>query len=186
MLFRSDDRRYDAVLAQLQYQSGQAEVWRDAVTNWFLRASGIPDAQGRVGHHTGRFEAESMKLEGYTVRDVTPWEAASGGKVVSCAIVKCSATLRYEGPPGWYAISVRYFDQIDGVSRFRLLVGDQLVDEWSAGDRLPTRRIDASSSARRVVPGIALRPGDEVRIEGMPDGGETAALDYIAIRTEGN
>ena len=183
---RIDDRRYHEVLAQLHYQSGQAEVWRDAVNNWFLRASGIPDAQGRVGHHTGRFEAESMKLEGYTVRDVTPWEAASGGKVVSCAVVKCSATLSYDGPPGWYTISVRYFDQIDGVSRFRLLVGDQLVDEWSAGDRLPTRRIDASSSTRRVVPGIALRPGDEVRIEGMPDGGETAALDYIEIRTEGN
>ena len=37
------------VLAQLEYQAGQAEVWRDAVTNWFLRASGIPDAKGRVG-----------------------------------------------------------------------------------------------------------------------------------------
>ena len=183
---RIDDRRYDEVLAQLQYQSGHAEVWRDAVNNWFLRASGIPDAQGRVGHHPGRFEAESMKLDGYTVRDVTPWEAASGGKAVSCAVAKCSAILRYEGPSGWYTLSVRYFDQIDGISRFRLLVGDQLVDEWSAGDRVPTRRIDASSSARRVVPGIALRPGDEVRIEGVPDGGETAALDYIEILLERN
>jgi alpha-glucuronidase len=183
---RIDDRRYEEVLAQLQYQAGQAQVWRDAVNNWFLRASGIPDSQGRVGHHTGRFEAESMKLEGYTVLDVTPWEAASGGKAVSCAVGKCSAILRYEGPPGWYTISVRYFDQNDGISRFRLFVGDQLVDEWRADDHLPTRRIDASSSARRVVPGIALRPGDEVRIEGMPDGGETAALDYIEIRPEGN
>ena len=183
---RIDDRRYDEVLAQLQYQSGHAEVWRDAVNNWFLRASGIPDAQGRVGHHPGRFEAESMKLDGYTVRDVTPWEAASGGEAVSCAVAKCSAILRYEGPSGWYTLSVRYFDQIDGISRFRLLVGDQLVDEWSAGDRVPTRRIDASSSARRVVPGIALRPGDEVRIEGVPDGGETAALDYIEILLERN
>ena len=26
------------------------------------------------------------------------------------------------------------------------------------------------------------RPGDEIRIEGMPDGGETAALDYIEVR----
>jgi alpha-glucuronidase len=183
---RIDDRRYDEVLAQLQYQSGQAQVWRDAVNNWFLRASGIPDVKGRVGHHTGRFEAEAMRLEGYTVHDVTPWEAASGGKAVSCATVKCSAILRYEGPPGWYTLNVRYFDQNDGVSRFRLLVGDQLVDEWSAGDRLPTRRIDGSSSARRVVPGIALRPGDDVRIEGMPDGGETAALDYIEILSKNN
>ena len=181
-----DDRRYDEVLAQLTYQAGQAEVWRDAVNNWFLRASGIPDAQGRVGHHPGRFEAESMKLEGYTVRDVTPWEAASGGKAVSCPVAKCSAMLPYDGPAGWYNLNVRYFDQIDGVSHFRLLVGQQVVDEWTAADRLPTRRIDSSSSARRIVSGIALRPGDEIRIEGMPDGGETAALDYIEIVPDAN
>jgi hypothetical protein len=33
-----------------------------------------------------------------------------------------------------------------------------------------------------VISGIALRGGDEIRIEGMPDGGETAALDYVEIR----
>jgi alpha-glucuronidase len=52
---------------------------------------------------------------------------------------------------------------------------------WPAADRVPTRKIDSSSSALRVIEGIALRPGDEIRIEGTPDGGETAALDYIEI-----
>src|ERR1035438_3650907 len=61
----------------------------------------------RGGHHPGRFEAESMKLEGYTVRDVTPWEAASGGKAVSCPVARCAATLHYQGPAGWYTINVR-------------------------------------------------------------------------------
>jgi alpha-glucuronidase len=183
---RFDDQRYEDVLAQLVYQSGQAEVWRDAVNDWFLRASGIQDDKGRVGHHPGRFEAEAMKLDGYTVRDVSPWEAASGGKAVSCPVAKCSAILQYGGPAGWYTINVRYFDQIDGVSRYRLLVGNQLIDEWTAADRLPTRRIDASSSARRIVTGIALRPGDEITIEGLRDGGESAALDYIEILPEWN
>jgi alpha-glucuronidase len=183
---RIDDRRYDEVLAQLQYQSGQAQVWRDAVNNWFLRASGVPDAQGRVGHHPERFEAESMKLDGYSVVAVTPWEAASGGQAVSCPVRKCTATLPFAGPPGWYTVRVRYFDQNDGISTFRLLVGHQLVDQWSAADHVPTRRIDASSSALRVVPGIALRPGDEIHIEGEPNGGETAALDYIEILPEVN
>jgi alpha-glucuronidase len=77
-----DERRYNEILAQLEYQAGQAQVWRDAVTNWFRRASGIADAQDRVGRYPGRMEAESMALEGYTVTDVTPWEAASGGKAV--------------------------------------------------------------------------------------------------------
>jgi alpha-glucuronidase len=178
---RIDDQRYADVLAQLQYQAGQAEVWRDAVNNWFLRASGIPDDKGRVGHHPGRFEAESMKLDGYTVVDVTPWEAASGGKAVSCPLRKCTATLPFAGPAGWYNISIRYFDQMDGISHLRLIVGHQLVDQWWAGDHVPTRRIDAASSSRRLVPGIALRPGDAIHIEGEPDGGETAAIDYIEI-----
>src|ERR1035438_7804506 len=124
-----DDRRYDEVLAQFQYQAGQAEVWRDAVNNWFLRASGIPDTKGRVGHHPGRFEAESMRLDGYAMVPVTPWEAASGGQAVSCPVRKCTATLPFAGPAGWYTISVRYFDQNDGVSRLRLLAGTQLVPD---------------------------------------------------------
>ena len=44
-----DERRYREVLAQLEYQAGQAVVWRDAVTEWFRRTSGIADARGRVG-----------------------------------------------------------------------------------------------------------------------------------------
>ncbi|MBZ5617348.1 MAG: glucosiduronase [Acidobacteriia bacterium] len=181
-----DDQRYHEVLAQLEYQEGQAQVWRDAVSNWFLRASGIADAKGRVGRYPGRFEAESMNLEGYTVRDVTPWEAASGGKAIACAAARCTATLRYDGAAGWYTLHVRYFDQIDGVSHFRLWVGSQLIDEWAADDRVPARRMDASSSARRIIRGVALRSGDEIRIEGVRDGGETAGIDYIEILPDAN
>ena len=179
-----DDQRYSEVLAQLEYQVGQAEVWRDAVPNWFFRASGIADAKGRVGKHPGRYEAESMKLDGYTVRDVTPWEAASGGKAIGCPVASCSASLRYEGAAGWHTLHVEYFDQIDGVSHFRLFVANQLVDEWAAADHIPTRKMDASSSSRRVIRGIALRSGDEIRIEGIKDGNELAGLDYIEILPE--
>ena len=176
-----DDRRYKEILAQFEYQAGQAEVWRDAVSNWFLRASGIPDAKGRVGHYPGRIEAESAKLEGYKAIDVTPWEAASGGKAVECASGKCAATFIYNGAPGVFQIRVRYFDQNTGVSHFRALIGNKVIAEWTAADRVPTRKIDSSSSALRVIEGIPLKAGAEIRIEGMPDGGETAALDYLEI-----
>jgi alpha-glucuronidase len=122
-----------------------------------------------------------MALQGYTVQDVVPWEAASGGKSVACAAAQCAATLRFDGAPGWYTLRVQYFDMPSGVARFRVLVANQLVDEWAAADHLPARKIDASASVRRVIPGIALRPGDEIRIEGVPDGGDPAALDYIEI-----
>jgi alpha-glucuronidase len=175
-----DERRYLEVLAQLEYQASQAQVWRDAVSTWFFKTSGIADAKGRVGRYPGRFEAEAMKLEGYTPRDVIPWEGGSG-KAVGCTAAPCSATLRYEGAAGWHTLYVRYFDQNNGVSRFRVWIGGQLIDEWAAADRLPTRRIDSSSSSRRTIVGVALRPGDEIRIEGVPDGAEGAPLDYVEI-----
>ena len=181
---RIDEQRYLEVLKRLEYQAGHAQVWRDAVCNWFLRTSGIPDAKGRAGHFAGRVEAEAMKLEGYVGRDVTPWEAASGGKAIECASPSrnCSASFHFEGEPGWYDLSVQYFDQNNGVSRFKLYVAEQLVDEWAADDNLPTRKIDAHSSTRHKITGLGLRPGDEIRIEGTGQGGENAPLDYIEIR----
>jgi alpha-glucuronidase len=179
-----DDQRFTEVLQQLEYQAGQAQVWRDAVTNWFLRASGIPDAKGRVGHYPGRVEGEAMTLDVYSVKEVHPWEGASGGKAIECAAAKCSASFRYDGAAGWHTIRVQYFDQSNGISHFRLFVGSQLVDEWAADALVPQRRtnVDSSSSTRRTVEGIALRKGDQIRIEGLPDGAETAAIDYIEIR----
>lgn len=125
-----------------------------------------------------------MTLDGYQIKPVVPWEGASGGKAIECSVARCTASFRYSGAPGWRTIRVRYFDQSIGVSHFRLFVGSQIVDEWGADDRVPERRTktDSSSSTRRTVSGIALRTGDEIRIEGIPDGAEPAAIDYVEIR----
>jgi alpha-glucuronidase len=179
-----DDERYYAVLARLEYQAGHAVVWRDAVANWFLRMSGISDAKRRVGHYADRVEAESMQLQGYSVVDVVPVETASEGKAVQCAppLNSCSATFRFRGAPGWYDLGIQYFDQNNGASRFRVLVGAREVDVWTADDHLPATRVNGDSSTRRWIRGLALRPGDEIRIEGIPDGQEHAAVDYVEIR----
>ncbi|MGC1415047.1 MAG: alpha-glucuronidase family glycosyl hydrolase [Candidatus Acidiferrum sp.] len=180
---RVDDERYADVLKRLEYQAGHAIVWRDAVCTWFFRISGIPDQQGRVGHYPGRIEAEAMQLQGYVPFDVVPSEDASGGKAVECAAPaqKCFAAFRFDGRAGWYELDVEYFDQNNGKSRFRVLVGDQQVDEWFADDNLPATKPNADSSTRRRITGLALRPGDTIRIEGIPDGEERAALDYVEI-----
>src|SRR5262249_1437826 len=96
-----DEPRYQDVLAQLEYQAGQAVVWRDAVNNWFFKESGIADARGRVGNHPFRTEAESMTLTGYVVKAVSPWESASGGTAVECSVAKCTAAFKYNGIDGW-------------------------------------------------------------------------------------
>jgi len=232
-----DEQRYNQVLTQLEYQHGQAIVWRDAVNVWFEAASKIPDGRGRVGHWPGRVEAESMTLAGYTVQDwgkpgidprgiaktpapgtrgapvgqpgppqagapgrgagggrggfgaSPPAEDASGGKIVVCtagAAAPCSASTKYTGVAGTYSLNVEYFDTPNGASHYRLFVGKQVVDEWVGDLRLPSRRMDAGASTRHTTEGVALRPGDEIRIEGKPDGMETAALDYLEILPDKN
>ena len=181
---RVDDQRYMEVLARLEYQAGHAIVWRDAVCNWFFRVSGIPDAKGRVGHYPGRVEAESMKLQGYVATDVVPPEDASGGKAVICPnqLQKCEVSYEFNGTPGWYEVDVEYFDLASGQSKFRVLIGDQEMDEWTADAQLPGMKLSADSSIRRRIAGLALRPGDEIRIEGVPDGDERAPLDYVEFK----
>ena len=176
-----DQARYEDVLHRLEYQAGHAIVWRDAICNWFARTSRIPDERGRVGHYPGRVEAEDMELHGYVSFNVTPWEAASGGKGVECpsGSAPCTASFHFMGAPGRYDIDVRYFDQSNGISLFRVYVGDQLIAEWSANDHLPATLPNADSSTRYRILDIALKTGDMLRIEGRPDGPEHAALDYV-------
>ena len=180
---RVDDERYADVLERLEYQAGHAIVWRDAVCDWFLRVSGIPDAKGRAGTHPDRIEAEAMQLQGYVPLEVVPRENASGGKAIDCGQKQgCIAWFRFDGEPGWYELDVQYFDLNNGESTFRVFLGQQLVDAWIANDHLPTTKIGGDSSTRRRIKALALRPGDEIRIEGIPNGEERAPLDYVEIR----
>ena len=178
---RIDDERYAEILQKLEYQAGHAIVWRDAICSWFLRESKIADAKGRAGHFPDRIEAEAMQLVGYKAADVTPWENVSGGKAVRCDENVCSVAFPFHRTPGWYELDLQYFDQNNGESKFRVFVGSQLVDEWTADAHLPAFRIGGDSSTRRRIRGLALRPGDEIRIEGMPQGAEPAVLDYVEV-----
>lgn len=176
-----DEERYQTILTQLEYQAGQAQVWRDAVNMWFFKESGIPDATGRVGNYPGRMEAEKMTLDGYTTIEIKPWENASGGKGITCLSTLCTASYKYDGAPGRFNVYVEYFDMPGGVAKFKVSVAGKPVAEWSADIRVPARKLDAASSTRRILAGIELKPGDEIRIDGMPNAGDPAALDYIEL-----
>jgi alpha-glucuronidase len=180
---RIDDKRYEAVLSRLNYQAGHAKVWRDAVCNWFLQKSGIADNDGRVGNYANRFEAETLSLEGYAPLNVTPWETASGGQCAECIDPsgKGALSMKFEGKAGWFQIDVAYFDENDGASRLCLRIAGQVVDEWTAEDSLPDNKPNGHTSTRHQTARIALRPGDEIRIEATTDGGERAAIDYLEI-----
>jgi len=176
---------YEQVRDRLVYQAGHAIVWRDAIVQYFLKLSGIPDDKGRAGHYPGRMEAEDARLTGYKIIDVTPWEDASGGRAVSCDPSanqqSCSAEWSYTGQSGRFNIAVQYFDLQGGIAKFTLLLNGQPADSWAADAVLPSRRLNGDNSTRHTVRGIELEPGDLLRMEGTPDGDDPAAFDYIEI-----
>jgi alpha-glucuronidase len=181
-----DDERYNETLQLLEYQAGHAIVWRDAVTDWFQRISGIPDNLGRVGNHPNRIEAEAMQADGYTSVDATPWETASGGKAVACDRTSaCTLTAKLDKPAGNYTIAVQYFDLRTGASKYDLLLNGASIAYWTADAILPAatidKRLDGSTSTRYTISNIALKPGDTLTLSGTPDGDEHAPVDYIEI-----
>jgi alpha-glucuronidase len=195
-----DPALYEDERARLEYQAGHAMVWRDAIVQYFLKESGIADEKGRAGHYPGRLEAEDARLEGYKVVDVTPWEDASGGKAVTCqgttsvvppsaskaqgasAPESCAAEWTYSGAAGRFEIAVQYFDLQGGDAQFSLSVNGKPAAAWIANAKLPTATLHGDNSTRFTARGVELKPGDVIRIEGAPDGGDPAALDYIEIK----
>ena len=180
-----DPKLYNDVLGRLEYQAGHAIVWRDAIVQYFLKESGIPDAKGRAGHYPGRMEAEDARLSGYKVIEVTPWEDASGGKAVTCdagsAPKGCSAEWTYAGKAGHFDIAVQYFDQQGGVAHFSLDVNGKAIATWDADAKLPSRRPNGDNSTRFTTSEVELKPGDVLRVDGTPNASDPAALDYIEI-----
>jgi alpha-glucuronidase len=178
---RIDPGLYEEMRARLEYQAGHAIVWRDAIVQYFLKLSGIPDQQGRAGRFPGRLEAEDARLTGYTIINVTPWEDASRGKAVSCAAALCSAEWIWKGAAGRFDIAAQYFDLQGGAARFTFEVNGHTVSNWVADAMLPSHQPHGDNSTRHTVSKIDLKPGDVLRIEGTPDATDPAALDYIEI-----
>jgi len=179
---RIDPDLYANMLWRLEYQAGHAIVWRDAVVQYFLKLSGIPDDRGRAGRYPNRLEAEDARLTGYQVIDVTPWEDASGGKAVSCPVASgCTAEWTWNGAAGSYRLAVQYFDLQGGDARFTFLLNGQAMAGWTANAKLPSRIPNGDNSTRFDALTVNLKPGDVLGIQGVPDGADPAALDYIEL-----
>ncbi|HVC47711.1 MAG TPA: alpha-glucuronidase family glycosyl hydrolase [Terracidiphilus sp.] len=179
---RIPDSLYRNMLPRLEYQAGHAIVWRDAITQYFLKLSGIPDDTGRAGHFPHRYEAEDARLTGYQVFDVNPWEDASRGKAVTCPIpAGCTAQFAYTGREGRYNLAVQYFDLQGGVAHFTLRINGQPRVSWAANNNLPSFRPNGDNSTRYTAHQVELKPGDTLTVKGVPDGHDPAALDYLQV-----
>jgi len=179
---RIDPELYADMLGRLQYQAGHAIVWRDAVVQYFLKLSGIPDERGRAGHYPNRLEAEDARLTGYKVIDVTPWEDASGGKAAMCPVASgCTADWTWKGATGSFRLAVQYFDLQGGDARFTFSLNGHALIGWTANATLPSKFPHGDNSTRFAVLTVNLKPGDVLSIAGLPDGADPAALDYIEL-----
>jgi alpha-glucuronidase len=177
-----DQERFAAVLKHLEYQAGHAIVWRDAIVSWFRWISATPDEQGRAGHFPGRIEAETMTLDGFASQAITPWETASGALAAACGRGRtCAASHKYQGAAGSFDLAVAYFDESDGVSRFRLVVNGKATDTWTADGDVPSPIPNGHTATRHTTRGVTLQPGETIRIEVDADAAETGAVDYLEI-----
>lgn len=184
-----DCRRFNEVLYQLEYQAGHAIVWRDAINDWYLNKTRIPDDRGRVGFHPYRIEAEEMSLDGYHVVDVLPPETASRNKAVSTSSNDTTARLSYTLDTlesGKYDLGVNYFDLLGAVSNFTVSMNERVVARiWGDNEKhlshVFSPYLDGHSASRRTFRGIWVNKGDSLLIEGHPVDGEPAPIDYVSV-----
>ncbi|KAI1880077.1 hypothetical protein JX265_001698 [Neoarthrinium moseri] len=183
-----DDERFNEVAFRLEYQTGHAIVWRDAINEFYRNMSSIPDDQGRVGNHTWRIEAEKMTLSGYQAVSVTPFETASGRKAITTSSNQTTgtATATLDFPSGVYNIGVNYYDVMGGRAKYEILLNGQTLGKWEGNleDKLGntfSSQLNGHSAARVYFKGVNVEKGAVLTIRGTPDGGEPAPLDYVSI-----
>lgn len=168
-----EPERWMPVHMLLQDSARRAEIWREAVTDWLLRVTGVPDTLGFAGKHAGRIEAESMSLTGYRQVLTEQKEASSNGSYVACSLADCAASTEFRGEANVYRIEVGYFDASTTPKRFVLRINGAVVDTWMS---MPRGAAPGGISAERFVRnGVRLKSGDRVEVH------SSGPLDFVEI-----
>ena len=121
-----------------------------------------------------RIEAETMTLANYGTETHERYSNDTGIRALGSAVAV--ARVAFPGASNVYNVDVAYLAEDGGPSTYRLYVGGLLVTTWTssaapAGTGMQVRH--------KVVPGVAIAAGQEVRIEGTPSAGAAARLDYV-------
>ncbi|HEU5350048.1 MAG TPA: alpha-glucuronidase family glycosyl hydrolase [Terracidiphilus sp.] len=180
--------RYEAEDAKLaDYQVFDVNPWEDASRGKAVtcsRASLDAAPKGSVtGHDFSRAddtsnEASALKGHGLSRADDT---AKRNGASAPEETRACAATWTYAGREGRYNIAVQYFDLNAGVAHFTLSHNGRPLVSWAANNDLPSQRPDGDNSTRYTAHQVELKPGDTITVQGVPDGHDPAALDYIQL-----
>jgi hypothetical protein len=125
-------------------------------------------------------EAERFEpLSGFTVARNG---VASGGEMLqSSGASEQAARTVYAGPAGLFDLTLRHFDENDGVARLAILVNGVAVDAFLLDRDLGTDRPIAAALTARVVETVRLAPGDVIELRGFGRPGEPLRLDRLDI-----
>jgi uncharacterized protein YkwD len=136
-----------------------------------------------------RFEAESLKLQGFRIESWNKADA-SGGKMIATRHAHNAEGTAYgtfNGEDGTYRVEVGYYDENDGQARANVTVAGQTTKfrfDKDLDSRLPTPDTKATHVTHKS---IDLEKGDPFSIFGKANGAEFARFDYIDfIRTDGD
>jgi hypothetical protein len=139
---------------------------------WGLTGGGLAAA-------TLRIEAEKMVLSGFGIGSNA---AASQGKFIQNTgndITYAVATAAFPGESGFYDIKVYYFDETDGESRFKISIAGKWLDSWIAAQDLDDDAPTVNTLTSRIIPGVNIKNGAEIKLFGARDQGEYARVDCL-------
>ncbi|MGF1476293.1 MAG: nucleoside hydrolase-like domain-containing protein [Geminicoccaceae bacterium] len=121
----------------------------------------------------GVTQVELLELDGYIAKSS---KTAKGGKFVETS-GKGEAYGVFDGPTGNYDITVRYLNENDGASNWKLLADGKTVESWTGKG--------GNNNYQTVTERVFLEKGDEIAITGQRNSGERARLDQIEIKSAG-
>ena len=114
--------------------------------------------------HLG-MEVENMTLLGYT-----PDSCLTEHCVKTAATGKAMAKFTY--PSGLYDVIISYLDEKNGQGSLSLFAGGKQKATWKLSE-------DVGCWRRKTIPNIKIKNGDEIKLVGIANGGESARADYI-------
>ena len=154
--------------------------WKGCARSWRVGTLVLGDADPRALRTAQRPPADRGAparpdgRAGQRARSGADGYEADGARII--VATEGAASLRFEGEPGPWQITVSYLDESDGQSTFELRVGGEVIDRWVAD-------ADDDEWHTRTAPKTELRPGDTVTVHGQAGGGEYARLQWIALRS---
>ena len=134
--------------------------------------SGQSDGRGLAQPRGMTMEAENMSLRGY--------KAGSDGRSGFAELQEETGIARFDFsfPSGYYDIDVRFLSENVGQNTYAMYIADNQIVAWLGKDRDDQWHL-LSEQKWHSPRNIAIKKGDEIRIEALSENGSRVIFDYV-------